>query len=232
MVMLALAFVVVMLTFAFIVVMVAFVLLEAAGLNHHLNRITDIIGILPDKSAKRIGFEEFIVILIVRIFLEVQRDNGTDTILLGRLNGIAVKTLALPQPCFIGTIRTAQDGDLLRNHESGVEADAKLTDNVHILAHLLIIGMLLLECTGTALCNRTQVVFKLLLCHADTVIGDNERPALLIGLKPYLKLAAGQRGILRKALEITLIQCIARIRDKLTQENLSIRINGIYHQIQ
>ena len=137
----AFALLVVVFAFALLVVMLAFALFaftflfldRPSDLHQHLDGIADIVGILGDEIAERIDLEIGIVVLLIRIVLEIQRDGCADIVLDAGGHGIAVQTFALPKPSLVASLGTAQYGNLLRNHECGIEADAELTDDIHIL---------------------------------------------------------------------------------------------------
>ena len=198
MLMLAFAFLVVVFAFALLVVMFAFALFaftflfldRPSDLHQHLDGIADIVGILGDEIAERIDLEIGIVVLLIRIVLEIQRDGCADIVLDAGGHGVAVQTFALPKPSLVASLGTAQYGNLLRNHECGIEADAELTDYIHILQGLVAGICLLLKGKRTALGDGAKVCFQLIPGHADAVVGDGERPRFLVGGQTDLKLAS------------------------------------------
>ena len=92
---------------------------------------------------------------------------------------------------------------------AGIEADAELTDDVDVIA--LVLG---LEVKGAGPGNRAEVLLQLLLRHADAVIGDGQRAAVLVRLdvdfQVVLRDADGRVG---QALEVALVagvRCVWR----------------------
>ena len=185
------AFALLVVVFAFALFAFTFLFLDRpSDLHQHLDGIADIVGILGDEIAERIDLEIGIVVLLIRIVLEIQRDGCADIVLDAGGHGIAVQTFALPKPSLVASLGTAQYGNLLRNHECGIEADAELTDYIHILQGLVAGICLLLKGKRTALSDGAKVCFQLIPGHADAVVGDGERSRFLVGGQADFKLAS------------------------------------------
>ena len=115
----------------------------------------------------------------------------------------------------------ADNFNFLAHHKSGIETDTELTDYVNVLFLFIV----LFKVKRAALGDRTEVGFKLLPRHSDTVIGNCKSSRFLIRLDFDCQIASVERKILLKRMVIKLVHCIARIRNKLTQENFLVSIN-------
>src|SRR5699024_1554298 len=143
--------------------------------------------------------------------------------LLGGGQGVAVSTAAFPLPGFLTAEGTADNGDPAGYHESGIEANTELTDNVNVL-----VGVFLLEIQAAALGNGAQVALQLILGHADTVIADHEGTGFPVhGQKDsVILLGSGNRTVSQTA-KIQLVDSIAGVADQLTKEDFFIGVDGI-----
>ena len=118
---------------------------------------------------------------------------------------------------------------MIADHESGVEAYTELTNDVDVFLGFVI----LFESQRTTAGDGAQVVFQILLGHADTIIRNGEGAGFLVHRQPDLKILPvhadtliGQRTV------IELINGITGIGNQLTEKNLPMGIDGIDHQVK
>ena len=76
-------------------------------------------------------------------------------------NDVASHAIGLPYEGLVSPERTTHDTHLSRNHEARVEADAKLADDVDVLALVLRVG--LPKLLGAGVGDGTEVLVELLL---------------------------------------------------------------------
>ena len=98
----------------------------------HLDRITHIIAVLLYKVADRPLLEEFRVVFLFGIILELQGDLCAGAFLFRLGNRISVLAGRYPAECLIAAGRPCFNGHFFRDHECAVEADAELADNVDL----------------------------------------------------------------------------------------------------
>ena len=164
----------------------------------------------------------------VGVILHDQNDFGADIVLVGLGQGVALNAGGFPLPGGILALGAGNDGHFLGNHKGRVEADAELTDDVDIVA--LVLG---LEVERTRLGDGAQVLFQFVLRHADAVVADGQRAALLIGLNVDLQVIfrdADRR--VGQALEVALVASVRSVGNQLAQEDLAVCIDRIDHQVE
>ena len=83
----------------------------------HLDRETDIVGVLLDKSLDAVLVKEFAVFLIVGIIKEFEDYYCSDCVLVVLGDSVAVYTLALPAECLVTAVCLRDYGHLLSYHE-------------------------------------------------------------------------------------------------------------------
>ena len=196
----------------------------------HLNRVTDVVGILANQTCQTIGLQEFavgVLVLAFRIRLDGQDNVCAIGILLARLDGVAVCAVRLPDICLLGAARLRNDLDVRGNHKRSVEADAELAYDVGIIGLVL-----LLECQRTALCDGAEVVFQFFLGHTDAVIGNGQGACVFIRCQMNFKALLWYEGRIGQGLEVALVNRITCIGDQLAQENFSVRVDRVNHHVQ
>ena len=120
------------------------------------------------------------------------------------------------------------DGDFLRHHKRRIKTDAELTDDVVVVVDLLI-GF---EIKAAALGDGAKVVFQLFRRHADACVfnGDGARVAVWRQTDVVIVLVEGAVFVAER-LVINLVDGVAGVRDQLAQENFTVGVNGMDHQI-
>ena len=121
--------------------------------------------------------------------------------------------------------------DLRRDHESGVEADAELADQLRqrFLVVLLLLKHLQ-ERLGSALRDGADVLDDLLFGHADAVVADGQRFGVFVDAQADLPFAGEfRRG---QALEARLVDRVRRVCNEFAQKNIPVRVQRMNHQIQ
>ena len=102
------------------------------------------------------------------------------------INGIAVYRIAAPQICCFFPVFLRRYLHAARNHKCGIEADTKLSDDIHIIIFLCLFH-LLLKRQRTTLRNRSQIILQLILVHTQTVVPDGQGAVFLICLQINFK---------------------------------------------
>jgi len=211
--------------------------LLAALAHHHLNRVAHIVAVLLNQALEAPLGQEAIVGLGLAVGVEFlvltqcQNDIGTVLSTLAILDGVALKTVGLPNVGGILAISAADDLHVAGDHKGRVEAHAKLADDVDIGA--LLLGVLGLKLLGAGMGDGAQVALELLGGHADTVIRNCDGTGILIkgDTNGQVALVELDTRIL-KALKVELVDGIARVGDKLAQEDFLIGVNGVDHEVE
>ena len=74
--------------------------------------------------------------------------------------------------------------------------------------------------------DRAEILFHLVLAHADAVVAHGQRPRVLVRLDADGKIAAAQADVLVGQRPVgQLVDCIGCVRQDLSQEDLLMRIN-------
>ena len=81
--------------------------------------------------------------------------------------------------------------------------------------------------------DGTQIALELLGGHTDTVIRNSDRAGILIkgdtnGQVALIELDAR----ILQALKVELVDGVARVRDKLAQEDFLIGVDGVDHEVE
>ena len=196
-----------------------------------------VVGVLPDEVAQPPLGEEAVGVVGVCALAQVENHVGavvvgSGALALGRgLDGVALDAVGLPGEGLVGAEGATHDTDLVRHHERGVEPDAELADNVHVIA--LVLGVLLLELLRAGVRDGAEVLVELLLGHADAVVRDGNRARVLVEGQ-----ADRERGLVDldvgvgEALEAQLVDGVRRVRDELPQEDLLVGVDRVDHEVE
>ena len=210
-----------------ILVLILGALLDSGLGDLHADGVADVVGILADKGAELVLLQELGVVLLLGICLDGHDDVGTGGITLSGLDGVAVGVRG-PLPGGVCAVLLGDDGDGVGHHKGGVEAHAELTDDVDVL--VLLHG--LLEDQAAGLGDGTQVLLHVGAVHADAVVGNGQRPLLLIGGNGDLKIApveadvvVGQGGVGQ------LVDGVGGVGDDLPEEDFLVGVDGVDHHI-
>src|SRR6185437_10349946 len=110
------------------------------------------------------------------------------------------------------------DLDLVGDHEGGIEADAELADEGHVLARVA--RKVLHEGGGARARDRAEILDQLVMAHADAVVDEGQGARRLVRSDGDAEAAAladeaglGQRGIAQA------VAGIGSVRDELAQED-------------
>ena len=147
------------------------------------------------------------------------------------LDGVALKTVGLPNVGGTFSISATDDLHVAGDHKGGVETHAKLTDDVDIGA--LLLGVLGLKLLGAGMGDGAQVALELLGGHADPVIRNSDGAGVLIkgDTNGQVALVELDARILQ-ALKVELVDGVARVGDKLAQEDFLIGVDGVDHEVE
>ena len=115
--------------------------------------------------------------------LEVQRDRGAHGQVVDGLDGVGALAVGLPLGTGVGTRPPGAQGDLVGNHERGVEAHAELPDQA--LGGGGVLGLLdLLQQAGRAgLGDGADQLHEIVPGHADPVVTDGQGAGVLVDLQ-------------------------------------------------
>ena len=145
-------------------------------------------------------------------------------------HGKALDAVAFPLVGGVGAVGLGDDLDVVGHHEGRVEADTELADDVD----LGVVGLLrlLLELERAALGDGAQVIFHLLLGHADAVVGHGEGAGFLVRHDNDLEVVAVQAHlVVGEGTVGQLVDGVAGVGDDLPQEDLFMSIDRIDHQV-
>ena len=202
--------------------------LLAALLAVHGNGVADVIAVLLDQAGDGVLVQIFAVFVGFGVLFQHQGDLGANFRLFGFGQGVSLHAGGRPLPGFLAALRAGNNGHLAGNHESGVEANAELTDDVNIL---VLIACLKVLAAGAG--NGAKVLFQLILSHANAVIADGQGAVLFIGCNMNVQVFFFYvDGGVRQALEIQLVAGIRCVGNQLAQEDLAVGINRIDHQVK
>ena len=199
--------------------------LAALG-HHHLDRVTHIVTVLLNQALETPLGQEAIVGLGLAVGIELlvlaQRQDDIGTVLgtLAVLDGVALKTVGFPHMGDILAVGAADDLHMAGDHKSRVEAHAKLADDVDI--RTLLLGVLGLKLLGAGMGDGAQIALQLLGGHANAVIRDGNGAGVFIkgDANGQVALVDLDARVLQ-ALKVELVDGVARVRDKLAQEDRS-----------
>ena len=204
-------------------------LLRTGLFDLHADGVADIIGILLHERTNAVCIEELAVLFFLGVLFDMQNDLGAVVGLFALADGIAVRAVGLPAIRLLCAIRLGFHAHVVADHKRGIETHAELTDDVDIL----VLFVFRLEFQRAALCDDAEVLVKLLLRHADAVIADTQRAAVLIRRKEDLEVVTIEsRSAVRQGFIVKLIDRVARVGDQLAQKNLLMGINRVDHEIK
>lgn len=93
--------------------------------------------------------------------------------------------------------------------------------------------VLAFEGQGSALGNNAEIVLQILLRHPDACIGNRERAALFIrGNLHEIVFLVKYKIIVCQRFVVDFVNCVACIRNQLSQENFTLRIDGVDHHLE
>ena len=199
-------------------------------LHLHADGVADVVGVFLNQVGQGVGGQILVIVLLVATYLDGHNHIGAYGLLLAGLDGVAVHPLRLPLPGGVAAVGLGDHSDLVGHHKGGVEAHAKLADDVQ----LGVVGVLglLLKLEGAALGDGAQVVFHLLLGHADAVVGHGEGAGVLVGDHHDLKILPVQPHLfVGKGLVGQLVDGVAGVGNDLPQEDLLMGVNGVDHEV-
>ena len=194
----------------------------------HRDGVVDVVAVFFHQIRKLVIVQILAELILVGVVLHHHDDVGSHLVLVGLREGVAFHACAFPLPGLLLALSARNDGDLLRHHERGIEAHAELADNVNVVA--LVLG---LEIQRAGLGDGAQILFQLVLGHADAVVRHGKGAAVLVHRQMDLQiLLVDADGGVGQALEIPLVAGVGGVGDQLAQKDLPVGVNGIDHQVQ
>ena len=203
-----------------------------AGLrNLHAHGVAHIVAVALDEVLQAVLAEELVEVLLVGVVLERKDDVGAVGLALGFLDGIALNAIGFPGPRLVAAVGLRHHAHGFGHHERAVEAHAELADDVDVVA--LLLGVLLLEGHGVGMGDGAQVAVKVLLRHADAVVGHGDGACVLIegDVDAELFLRQLDAGV-GEAFEVQLVDGVRRVGDELAQEDFAVGVDGVDHQVE
>ena len=147
------------------------------------------------------------------------------------LDGVAVQAVALPCVDLVGAEGTAHHAHHGGDHERGVEAHAKLADDVDVGA--LGLGVVGLEGLRAGVRDGAQVGVELLSRHADAVVAHADGARVLVKGDLHTQLRAVYLHVcIGEALEDELVHGVGGVGDELAQENLAVGVDRVDHEVE
>ena len=124
----------------------------------------------------------------------------------------------------------ARDGDLVRDHERRIEADAELADQAAAVLGLVELAD---EGAGAGAGDGAEVVDQLLPVHADAVVGDGQRAGRLVAADADRQhRVLGDEFGLGDRLVTELVAGVGRVRDQLAQEDVALGVDRVHHHVE
>ena len=210
----------------------AAVFVPLPALHVHVDGPADVVGVFPDELLELPALQVIGIALLVGVLLDVHDDVRADGLLLAGGDGVPVRAGGLPAVRLLRAEGAGHDGHGIRHHERGVEAHAELADDVHVPGVFRALDGLP-ELVRAARRDDAEVCLQLVLRHADAVVGHGEGPGVLVHVDADAEVLPGHaHGLVRQALIAELVDGVGGVRYDLTQEDLLVRVDGVYHHVQ
>ncbi len=194
----------------------------------HSDGILDVVGVFLDYGAK-----PPLVKILFHLILEMENDIGAPCLLLAFLDGIRAVPHRLPagSRCPVACPARHQ-GHFVGGHERGVEADAKLADELRMVLYTLLLQTLE-KCLGARLGDGADIGLHLFHGHADAVVTDGEGSGVLVGNQLYLPIRVVlQDRLVGVGLEAGLVHGVGGVGDEFPEEDLLVGVERMDYQIQ
>ena len=209
-------------------------------LEVHLDGVAHIIAVLLDEAFQRVVFRKVAFGIITEEFLaQRNRDARAALVTVTFFNAVGTVTRGFPTRTFLFACLAGFDDHFFGNHECRVETNTELTDEFLVgiafaaLAGFLGFFELFHKCLGAGLGNGTDIFNHFLTAHADTIIANGQGMIFLIRFEEdFVAVVTFQNVTVGQAGKMHLVNRIGCVGDKLPQENLVIRVNGMNHEVQ
>ncbi|MNY42184.1 hypothetical protein D3C86_1770490 [compost metagenome] len=157
-----------MLLFLEVLVFALAAFLQTSAGDVHFNRITDEVGVFLYDGFQAILVQIFVVVIIFGIRFNGKNNLCSDFIFARRGNCVPVCAIGFPLVSCVAAKCFTCYGDVVCDHECGIEAYPELTDDVVTVFRFV----LFLKSKRSTLRDNPEVVLKLILRHPDTCIAD------------------------------------------------------------
>ena len=199
----------------------------------HDDRPADIVGILLDQRLELPYLEVRAVDLLVGVLFNVHDDVRTGFELVALGDGVAVGARAFPLDALFLAVLLCDDGDLVGNHERGIEADAELTDDGYIVFLRLFGAHVVFEIIRSALCDDAEVLLGLVLAHADAVVGHGDRARILVNGDADAVIGPFKADLVIRQRDVAeLVYRVGCVGDDLSEEYLLVGVDRVDHEIK
>ena len=198
------------------------------GAVFEMDRQRHMLGMLGDDMLKPRRFQPFAF-----SFLEVQRDLGAARGFLRRLDGELAGAVRHPAPALIFPRLARENRDLIRDHEGRIKADAELADQRNLGFRRFRLLQLLDKFRRAGAGDGAEMADKIVLIHADAVIGHGQGLRILVDGEGHGKVSAAlQQFRLRQPQIAQLVAGIGCVRNKLAQEDRFIAVQRMRNHLQ
>ena len=175
------------------------------------------LAVLVEQFADPALFAELLAVVV-----QLQGDDGAAVGLVAGFHLVLRIAAAFPFHC-LGAFLPGKrlDGDLLGNHERGVESEAEVADDA---------GLVLVffeELTGARECDLVDVLVDLLFGHADTAVDDFQNVFLGVHIHADGQVAQFALEFAARGQRLEFQRGVHGVRHQLTHENVVVRVEEL-----
>ncbi len=200
--------------------------------DFELDRIGDKVGILLHRLTHD-PFVGEVLKAVVRIAgFERKRDGRSRAVAFGGFNAVAPPAVTLPKHRFCIASLAREHSNLVGGHEGGVEADAKLADQLGGITLTARTFELFEKFSGARLCERAEVRDHIVAVHPDAVVHNRERSRFGVCDELDTQLVRRQKLGLDHPFETHLVDGVTGVRDQFAEEHFFVGIERMDHQVE
>ena len=190
------------------------------------DRKADMVGVGLNDLPQTMRLEE-----LALVGGEMERHGRPPIGTLGGGDGKAALAVRRPQPGRGFARPSGQHVNPVRDHESGIEADAELTDQRQVL--LCIAGKLSEKGLGSGAGDGAQRIDQLLPVHADAVVFDRQAAPVLVDdeANSELGVTLGQMRV-HDRLVAKAVTGVRSVRNQLAEKNLLMGVEGVGNDVE
>ena len=162
--------------------------------------------------------------------LEVHGDGGTGGLALARLQGVFATAIGFPERGVVFTRPSAENRDLVRDHEARVEAHPELSDQIgRGVVRFFDISKKFQSARAR---DGAQVFHQFVPGHPDPIVIENQGACLGIRRDADSQFLVGQQLGLGQSLKAQAVQSIRGIGNQLPEENIFVGVERVDHQVE
>ena len=168
-----------------------------------------------------------LVCVLQAVLVQMKGNGGSDFFAVSGSHGVLGAAVALPVYGFRAVLEGKRINiHLVGDHESGIEAQSEVSDDL-ILIRLVLIFLQKLCRAGKS--DIRDILYDLFRGHADTVIDKLQCLFLIIDQNVYLRLVAFRKLCLSDGIQLfSLGYGVAAVGNQLADENILIRIHPFF----